>query len=168
MNRMNVSLSDSDIKRYLPHCNLMTYPDFAKAVQDGKTLEELMGGGKVLVLLYCFVPRVGHWTCVFQRNNRVIEVFDSLGFFPDNELEFIPRSFRSQSGQNHSYLIQLLLKSKKKIEYNQIPLQHDSPDITTCGRWVILRIAFRNWSIKKFQDFFKGIDGDFLVSHVVK
>jgi Ulp1 family protease len=137
----------------------MTYPEFSNAIKKGKTLMQLMGKDKCLVLLYELRPRLGHWMCVFQRNKTTIEVFDSLGFFPDAELQFIPRSYRSISGQDHTYLIKALLDSGKKIEYNEQQLQHDDPTINTCGRWVVARIRCRNMSIKKFQFMFRDMNG---------
>jgi hypothetical protein len=164
---MERAFTDTDIRRYLPYANLLTYPQFAKMYKRGLTLEQFLGSAGCCVLLYEMMPRAGHWTVVFKRGNT-IECFDSLGFVPDDERQFIPKSFRQASGQDHAHLLQMLYSAGLPVEYNEKPLQQDKVGINTCGRWVIFRIACRDWSIKKFQDFFTKLDGDNFLCHIVE
>jgi len=155
------------MREWLPHATLMTYDVFARKVQAGMTLEQLLGPGRTAVLLYELKPRSGHWITVFERPNGVIECFDALGFVPDDELEFIPDHFRRSSNQDHSWLLYLLKQSGKSVEYNEVPLQRDVPGVATCGRWVVWRIAHRDMPLEEFQRKFHGPKGDAAVAEII-
>jgi hypothetical protein len=92
---------------------------------------------------------------VFERKDGVIECFDSLGYAPDSELGFIPRDFQRESRQDHTYTLRLLQGSGKKLEYNEVPLQADESGVSTCGRWVVFRVANRDKTVKQFQTMVK-------------
>ncbi len=154
MGTIGQPMSDSEVRAWLPRANLMTYPTFAAAVQRGMTLEEFLGPGRAAVILYELKPRSGHYIGVFERDTGAIEVFDSLGYVPDDELNFIPEAFRKRSNQDHTWLLWLLNKSGRKVEYNELSLQRDVPGVATCGRWVIWRIANRDMPLTKFDNFF--------------
>ena len=115
---MDYSFSDRDMRRWLPHANILTYTELAVRYAAGCNLYDMLGPGKTLVLLYLSKERHGHWTCVFERANGDIETFDSFGYIPDDELRIIPRRFQAQSKQNHTYLLRLLLQTGKPIRYN--------------------------------------------------
>ena len=147
---MDYSLSNSDIQMWLPHANILTYPQLVQYYNNGFKIFDLLGKSKTLVLLYLTKANSGHWTTVFERPNGDIECFDSLGYCPDDELNFVPHEFQHESNQNHTYLLAMLAKANRRIYYNKDALQHTHPDISTCGRWVICRIALRDMPIDEF------------------
>jgi len=167
MNRLAEPLSDKDMKSWLPSAKLYTYPEFAQLVKNGSSLESILGQGKTAILLYEVQPGQGHWTALFERPNNVVECFDSLGYIPDDELHFIPKSYRTISNQDHSWLLRLLYHSNKSIEYNDRQLQKDEPGIATCGRHCIFRIAFRELPLERFYKLFDGINPDTFVSEFI-
>ncbi len=160
-------MSDAEVREWLPHVTFMTYPAFARDVQRGMTLEQFLGPARAAVILYEIKPRSGHYICVFERPGGSIEVFDSLGYVPDDELDFIPSEFRKRSNQDHSWLLVLLQRSGRRVEYNEVPLQRDEPGVATCGRWCIWRIANRDMPLKRFQALFRGPSGDELVARLI-
>lgn len=164
---LGAPMSDSEVRAWLPDATVMTYPQFAVAVQRGMTLDQFLGPARTAILLYELKPHSGHFIAVFERQGGVIEVFDSLGYVPDDELEFIPSQFRQRSNQDHSWLLCLLQQSGCRVEYNEVPLQRDVPGVATCGRWCIFRIAHRDISIKQFQKLFYGPKGDELVASLI-
>lgn len=147
---MDQSLSDTDMRYYLPKANIMTYPQMATLARDGHTINEMLGSDGVLILLYEIAHRRGHWTAVIQRDPTTIECFDSYGYIPDDELSFVPHHYKKESLQNHTYLLHLLEKSGCRIEYNGAELQKPAPGISTCGRHCIARVAFRAVPIEKY------------------
>jgi len=157
-----ISLSESDIKTMLNgQCNVLTYPELV----NYDNINDAMGPHGALILLYMTNQNYGHWVCAFKRNNNAIEFFDSYGFFPDDELKLIPEYFRKVSNQLYPHLTYLLLKSKNKIEYNNVQLQKLKKDVNTCGRWCIVRIMLRNLTINEFVRKFQD-NGDFKVTEL--
>lgn len=147
------SLSGGELLKLVNRkANLMTYPQLTKY----DDIDKAMGKYKALILLYETKQNYGHWTCVFKRNNNTIEHFDSYGMKPDDELAFIPEYFRIVSNQELPHLTALLYKSGYNVEYNDKKLQIQKKDVNTCGRWVAMRIIFRNMNIDDFIELFKG------------
>ena len=84
--------------------------------------------------------KLGHWCCLAVRGNDVY-FYDSLGIFPDDELNRIPISFRMRTNQNERLLGSILYQLKKKgfrIHYNDIKMQEDKDGVNTCGRYCAL------------------------------
>ncbi|MDO8931584.1 MAG: hypothetical protein Q7U97_04255 [Rhodocyclaceae bacterium] len=146
---MDYPLSDQEMRYYLPHAAVMTYPQMAAAAHEGHTLDSLMGTDGVLILLYEIERRRGHWTAVFRRD-AALECFDSYGYVPDDELSFVPSHYKKQSMQDHTWLLRLLKKSGCRVEYNGAELQKPSSGVSTCGRHCIARIAFRAMPIEAY------------------
>lgn len=111
-----------------------------------------------ILLLYEVKPRKGHWTClIFHKDTKIIEFFDPYGMKPDAQERFIPRNFWL-----NSFLRRLLFKfavshPEWRIEYNEVPLQSWDKNISTCGRWVGVRIFFRNLPLADFQKYFSSL-----------
>jgi hypothetical protein len=103
-------------------------------------------------LLYEMQPNTGHWCLVHDTVNTdgvpCIEMFDSYGIFPDNELNWVTPDFKKVSGQQHTHLLRLLLNSERPIAYNNVCLQ--GKGTSTCGRWCILRHKNGHMSNEKF------------------
>lgn len=112
----------------------------------------VMGPYRACILLIETRQNYGHWVCFFEKENGNIEYFDSYGYFPDDELEFINEKFRKENGEWHSELLRKLYNSGRKIEYNDYRLQ--GPKTSTCGRWCALRINHKDMSIEEFAKLF--------------
>jgi hypothetical protein len=150
---LSESLSDGDIMRLIDgKANLILYPELV----EYDNIDDVLGIHKACVILYETKRNYGHWVCVIKHSNKHIEVFDSYGTFPDDQLKYIPENYKKQSGQEHSLLTNLLLKSRCKIEYNHDKLQKFKENINTCGRWVAFRIICRKLPLKKFVKLFKN------------
>lgn len=130
--------------------NLIQYKD----VKNYNTIDALLGEYKKCVLLYHTSEDFGHYVCLYKVG-ETIYFFDSYGFVPDDELNFLPKDLRDDMNSDHRYLTQLLYKSGKRIEYNQYQLQKKSPKIMTCGRHVVNRLRYPEISINEYYKIFK-------------
>lgn len=164
---MDKSMSGTDMRTWLPGANLMTYKQLGDAVKRGATLDDVLGPHGILVLLYLVGDSYGHWTIVFRRGRDVVECFDSYGYTPDDEFKFIPKGIRERTNQDYRHLTKLLYKSPYRIEYNEVPLQAETPGVATCGRHCIARYAFKDMSIAAYQKCFKPYDMDAVVTVAV-
>ena len=139
---MNRSLSDKEITaRSGMKCHL--YRDLERLIQ----LPPMP-----FCLLYEMQPNTGHWCLVHETVNTdgtpCIEMFDSYGIFPDNELNWVSPAFKIGSGQQHTHLLRLLLNSERPIAYNNVCLQ--GKGTSTCGRWCIFRHKNSHMSNEQF------------------
>lgn len=140
---MDKSFSDKDMKRYIR--NVIVYEDLANITPD-KLLTMLP-----LVILYQVERDYGHWT-LLHRVRGSIEFFDSYGFKPDKEFEFIPENM-----QQPKYIARMLCSiiDREPVSYNQYHLQERKRGVNTCGRWVVVRQMFSHVNIDAFT---RGID----------
>lgn len=154
MNKKSYSLSNFDIFNLLDRrCNVMTYEELTKY----KTIDQALGVYSALVLLYETHDHYGHWTLVFKYDNgHIIEVFDSYGIFPDDELKFVPTYFKKKKNEDYPYLIKLLYESGYKIVYNDDKLQEEKKGVNTCGRHVIARLMYRDIDIDDYVRMIKN------------
>ena len=165
---INKSLSGREVLNLLDHkCNLVQYSDLHKI----STIDELLGQHKKCVLLYQTSHNYGHWCCVWQYNDTIF-FFDSYGSKPDTQLNFIPHDMKTELNSNHNYLIRLMYKSGKKVEFNQYQFQSREPDVAVCGRWCVNRLRFPEISIDDYHDIFKQsskyINNDELICYLVR
>ena len=92
---------------------------------------------------------IGHWTCLMRYNNK-FEFFDSYGLKEPDELKFISDEKRARFGESVDYLQELL--KPVKHTYNNYDYQKWDDNVTTCGRWVILRLMlFKNGCVTSAQ-----------------
>lgn len=125
--------------------------------RDLRTYDDIfdaMNGTGALILLYESSLNYGHWVCVIDRGNNILEHFDSYGLKPDDEINFTSEDMREFLGEDYPHLSVLLYNSNCKIEYNQFKLQSKKKGINTCGRWTGMRIIFKNLSIENFAKLF--------------
>jgi hypothetical protein len=159
------SLSNHDV---LNICNnkadFYTYPEIVKF----KTLDQLLGRHKAVILLYLTKKNYGHFCALLKQNPNTISFFDSYGLMPDDELKFAPMHFRKKNNQYKSHLTKLMYDSGYNIDYNDHKLQSKKNDIATCGRWTGLRILFRNLTNDKFANLFTNeyLDPDELITAI--
>lgn len=128
------SMTDENIKFYLPDARLILYNDLKKY----KTIEQLLPKHKsYFILLYPVSSETnGHWT-VLTRFDNVIEYFDSYGLRPDVPFSWDSSKFRD----NKKYLTGLLNKTNLKVVFNDISFQSKRDGmIATCGSFVVFRV----------------------------
>ena len=163
------SISDTELKYYLPDCNIKTYPE----LRNIKDIEELLPeNGSFFILLYLDTKNSGHWTTL-KRFNNDIQYFCSYGTYPDKQMNWYGKELRKELGESELYLTKLLNKTGLNVNYNDIDYQNkDNLDIVTCGRHCINFIK----SKKDLKQYFKmmqklkkdsGKDYDELVSEKI-
>jgi len=162
-------ISDALIKKYLPNTRIVMYNELPQY----NNIEELLPTKRCFfVLLYMDSPNTGHWTCVLRQNN-IIEMFDSYGKYPDDDLKWVSKDIKHDLGINDKYLSKLFNKTKLKVIYNTEPYQAGGSKIATCGRHVVFRLMNIDKPLKKYHNFIKNemkknkCDYDCIVSKVI-
>lgn len=142
------SLSNYDVYHLLDEkCRVMSYDDLVKF----KKLDDALGNYRAFVLLYLTTANYGHWTlCFMYPDDRTVEFFDSYGYFPDDEMSFIPKDIQKEYKENFPYLCKLLLNSGYKVVYNNHKLQSKKEGVNTCGRHVVSRLMYRDIPIDNY------------------
>jgi len=141
------ALSNDDINRIMKgRVKVMTYGQLT----EFNTVDELLAPHGQVVILYESREGYGHWTCLFKRNAKEIEFFDSYGYVPDDELKMIPKEFRQQSNQCRAHLSHLMADSHYAIHYNDHPFQSSKPGISTCGKWCCFRMLNKKSDVDSF------------------
>lgn len=152
-NQMNIyiPLSKNDLIEYLRLYNItpniIQYPDL-KYIRN---INEIVGIGKPLIILYKFNKNYGHWTLILKLNSNTLEFFDSFGRIIDDN---IIGNMRKIDGQNDKYLEKLLFKSNYDIHYNNYRFQNkmiNNIPTSTCGRHVIYRILNMDMDIDQYK-----------------
>lgn len=133
--------------------NLVLYPDIRKY----RSIDDLLGPFGAVIILYITGHRgsttFGHWTCLFRINNNTLEWFDPYGMKPDQELYISKEKYPF-------YLSNLLKQSHYNIIYSKHRLQSTkNMNISTCGRFVGLRLQLRNIPIKEFAHMLHSVRG---------
>ena len=134
MNNISYALSNHDIEnwfldRFLPKPTVCKYEDFPK-------------NGIInypAFILYEWEPGFGHWTVLFERNDGILEFFDSFGETADHH---ISDTFYNDSIKASRLIVNYLIKTSRRhnkstVEVNDI--QYQSPDSFTCGKWCIMK-----------------------------
>jgi len=154
------SLSNTDLEDEMGYnIPIIKYDELKKY----NNIDELLYPNNEAIMLYETHPNVGHWVCIFKRNNNTISFFDSLGLKPDDQFHRICIKFRKNRGILLPYLTYLLSECPYNVEYNEYPLQNDNPEIATCGRWCIERLRNKKLTPCQFYNKFKpeyDIDSD--------
>lgn len=136
-------------------------------IHNYKNIEDLFNGSQFIVILYEYKPQFGHYVLLFKYdNNKVVEYFDSIYKYPDFVLTKLPERVKYQLNENKNYLVNLLVKAKYKIEYNDIKMQKDNT--ATCGRWCGLRIRYSDIKLDDFINIFikKYLDPDEICTYI--
>lgn len=159
-------LSTLDLQKMLG--NKIKIIDYRK-LHKYHNIDNILGKYGCVILLYETRLNYGHWVCLFKDGN-IIEHFDSYGYRPDEELKFTPKYFRETYYGKLPHLVTLLMNSPYKIRYNHYKLQKHGNGISTCGRWVALRLLLRNLDEHQFKKLFtvKGIPKDYLVTLITQ
>lgn len=144
-------LSDEEVLELCDNkANLMTYKDLHKY----KNIDDVLGKHKACVILVETKPNFGHWCCLFKYPNKnTLEWYDSYGYKPDDELDFVEEDYKRNNNMNYPHLTKLLYGGSKKynIEYNDKNNQSEKSNISTCGRYCGMRLKLRDLDNKKFN-----------------
>ena len=177
--KMRSSLSDNDLRRYIPDILIIPYSE----LRHFRTIDQLLPNPIDYMVIHVAVDSFesGHWVSVFKRRaEKEIYFFDSYGYRVDKQLLFSKKQFRRILNQKYPHLSYLLNKALKtyKVYFNTFQYQSDNTDIATCGYWSIaflkfciqnnkstenLLLGFYNY-IVKISDDFKIKDYDYLVT----
>ncbi len=150
--KLEYSLSGDDIMKALNHkCNLISYNE----IINYDNIYDLLGPYKKCVILYMNSVNYGHWTCVYEYNNKII-FFDSYGNKPDTQGKFTTNFINKEFNQNFPHLVKMMYNSGLPVEYNEYQLQRFKQGINTCGRWVCVRLLYPNYSVEEFKNIFKN------------
>lgn len=172
---MDHPLSSGEIIDMLPGIKIVTY-DELHAIDN---IHELLKPNGAFILLYMLKPGFGHWVCVFTSTygapvegisksgvryakynydkDNCINFFDPYGWRPDSRQVFqnVDPSFIKKMNQDYTWLTNLLKHSGyQHVTYNKYRLQ--GKNVSTCGRFCILRIWMRNFSNKEFAYFMRN------------
>ena len=97
------ALSDADILHALDNdVNIVKYSE----LRNMKNIDDLLKYDRA-VILFELKKNNGHWCSVIRNKNSIIFT-DSYGMFPENELNYVPVSFKFISKQDRGYLLKLL------------------------------------------------------------
>ena len=153
-----IALSDDQVLQMVDgKAKVLIYRDLRKY----NTLDEAMGPHKAIFLLYETEPDYGHWTLVFRQSPDTVEFFDPYGVFLDDELSWVKLNTRRMLGQNVPYLSRLFYYSRyPNLIYNNYKFQKMGEGINTCGRWCVLRLVCRDYSLEEFKNAFLHKKGD--------
>ena len=171
-------ISDDDIIEYFGEHfkkKIVKYSD----LDEYKTIDDLLPNSEdFAILLVESNFNSGHWIALLKYDN-IIEIFNSYGGPPGEELQFVGKKKNNELEQFEPYLNQLLdkaLQQGKQVIYNKVKLQKLKQDYNTCGRWCIIRcIMLKDFDmnlkvflafIKKMQKIYK-LTGDELVSLLI-
>ena len=86
----------------------------------------------------------------------------SYGIRVDKELGFISPHVAFETNQM-GQLLTLINQSPYRVVYNQVQLQEQNKTVQTCGRWVSVRLRWRETPLLDFQKVFtqaKGMNPD--------
>ena len=147
---MDTPLSNDQIIKELgpPSEDILLYKDLHKF----NSIEELFKDDNLRIILIETKPSYGHWVSLIKDGDTYI-YFNSYGFAPDHELQFLQPFYRHLLGEDVAE-IKRLAKGCKLI-YNNVKLQ--GKDSSTCGRWQVLwaEMFNRGYSLKQFLAFLK-------------
>jgi hypothetical protein len=149
-------LSGGDIERATDdEVKVLVYSDLGEL----DTVEQVFGDRDCVCLLYETRPHFGHWVGLVRHpEEHKIEFFDPYGYAPDEEIDFVPKKFRAESGQDFPHLTQLLVDSDYDLTYNPIEIQKHGEDISSCGRHVLLRCMMRAMPLSQYVKFIHSTD----------
>lgn len=134
------SLSSTDLKRLVPGCKILTYPQLAnvKRVQD--LLQNKAQCCFILVPIESAVQ--GHWECVFRAPDG-LHFFDPVGCSVDSARLFASKGLQRQLHDSQPLLLPLLQKCGEQWHANTHDYQSCAPGVCTCGRHCVCRIWHR-------------------------
>jgi hypothetical protein len=167
-NSERFELSGADIMRITDDkTRIIQYEE----LETTSNLEQLLNPFGSVIILYTTKKNFGHWVALFRKKNNVkkdLEFFDPYGLSIDEELNINNElHLRQHNGRITPHLSALISKGDYNVSSNKTQLQKFLEDVETCGRFVALRVRFRNLTLKKYSELLttnKHYDADFWVS----
>lgn len=151
MELISKALSDSDIRQALNNdVNIVKYSE----LKNMKNIDELLRNDRA-VILFELKKNDGHWCSVVRNKERIIFT-DSYGMFPENEIDYIPVSFKYVSKQDRGYLLKLLYNQNLPVHFSQYRLQKLENGINTCGRYCVIRCIMKELNEDEFAKMLKS------------
>ena len=153
-NKINYSISNSDIEKYLMKPNIIKYGD----ISNMNDIDELFNGDCYVIILVESQENHGHWTACLRYNDGTIEQFDSYGGKIDSEMKYISIVKKTQLGETSNELSNLLHGEKPVV--SKYKFQKLNDNIDTCGKWTLLRIlmfVLGGMEIDQFTTWFKNL-----------
>ena len=140
--KLKQMLSNDDFNRYLPDAaeNLITYKELKKYRTMGQLLEKPDFDYKILLVET--QRNQGHWCVLVRRGNDVFWC-DSYGMSPQESISMIPKCIRKMLGEENDEVKRLYKSAREEgfnVYENDFEFQSDTPNINTCGRWVLFFI----------------------------
>jgi hypothetical protein len=140
-------------------------------LKDINDLSEVLDQFDNFIVFYETTSKhVGHYVCViYHRNKKILEFFDSYGQTDATLLGYSRTSYNFSRGEmTLSYLMQqFCLNNGARQIINSVQLQSaDFEDVSTCGRYVGIRIRFRYLQLNQFIKLLRSskIEPDYLVT----
>jgi hypothetical protein len=138
------SLSNFDFLDIDPNVKITLSDD----LKHTRFADELVNSQGIGILLWQFQKNLkdGHWLGII-RNGNEMEVFDPYG----TDFKSINKHLFIKDGENPLTLIRLIKQSGYVPVFNSKKLQAKVSGDNSCGRWVALRLAFRNHKLPQFH-----------------
>lgn len=140
--QLKESLSDEDIKQFFnDRINIIKYSELKNVHSLDQILRDY---GRAIILFEIKGLNNGHWTllqsCKDKKTNTpYILFFDSYGYKPENELNYIATNIKLMTDQSHGLLLKLLYNQPLVVRYNNLRLQKLAKNINTCGKYCCVK-----------------------------
>lgn len=148
--------------------NIIVYDDVIKATD----LNDIVKEGEGVILYYPTTSEFyGHYIALTRHNGKIY-FNDSYGYTVDSDKIKLNDWLYELEGKQNS-LIKLLLTSGLDVDFSNYKHQRLADNVSTCGRWALLRVSFPKMSNDQFHKVISkamkkyGVDGDTLVSIIV-
>lgn len=171
--RLDIALTDSNVKKYLPKSPILVYSDL-KHIQS---VDELFSSFPYVVLLYEWKKNEGHWVGLGKLDDKII-YFDPYGYKVDYFLGQNTIETNRELGQNQRYLSNLFYMSPYPVRVNKVEYQNRrNLDLATCGRhiiWFGLNMLVRGFGLQEYHRMMKeirkrtGLSYDVIVSYYIQ
>lgn len=154
-----IPLSNFDIKKIDPTVKITNSNELFEADFMDEFFNEQTG-----VMLFLTFPEKetwGHWVGLIKKG-KTVEWYDPYAILPVRKLR------KSLGGIEDSYeeeerLKELAKKNGYSLIFNNFPLQNISNrDDQACGRYVMLRLAFKKLPLDEFNELMKQVDPSLL------
>jgi len=157
-------ISDKIIDEYLKNPKIIEY----KELKNYKNINQLLPKNKDYVIILFRHPTGAHWQGLL-KNNNIIEFFCSYGTFPDEcYYNWETQKENDSFEQFQPYLSNLLNNCNYECVYNPIQYQSMKNDISTCGRFVLMRIFFlinHGGNLNDFYNYLKRKKKEYKLSY---
>jgi len=156
MNKINYSITNTDIDKYLGNGHIIKYCDLEKY----DDISDVFGDDAYVVILVQSKANNGHWVCLLQYDDGTVEQFDSYSGKIDSELKYISEAQQELLGEDEPLLTQLITRSRCKTVWSKYRFQKLNDNIDTCGKHCLLRIimfVLGHKTIDQYTTWFKNL-----------